>query len=125
MLLGEKMKKEKLKFDEKYFKIQKEFKSKQWKKSQLEKYILNIQAEKVKSETIIKLVEIGTVPLSLSFLSFILSLTQFKIVAIILILLIFIIMTLSISFIIIYKCKKSIFQIEMIIDLANKIINKK
>ena len=80
------MKKEKLKFDEKYFKIQKEFKSNQWKKSQLEKYILNIQAEKVKLETIIKLVEIGTVPLSLSFLSFILSLTQFKIVAIILIL---------------------------------------
>lgn len=100
------MKKEKLKFDEKYFKIQKEFMSKQWKKSQIEKYILNIQAEKVKLETIIKLEEIGTVPLSLSFLSFILSLTQFKIVAIILILLIFIIMTLSISFIIIYKCKK-------------------
>lgn len=119
------MKKEKIKFDEKYFKIQKEFKYKQWKKSQLEKYILNIQAEKVKLETIIKLVEIGTIPLSLSFLSFILSLTQFKMFIIILLILICIIITLSISFIIIYKCKTNIFQIEMIIDLAKKIINKK
>lgn len=119
------MKKEKLKFDEKYFKIQKEFKSKQWNKTQLEKYIINIQSLQVRFETIIKLVEIGTVPLSLSFLSVVISLTQFKMLFIKLLILAFVIITLIISFIIIYKCKTNLFEIEMIVDLVNKIIDKK
>lgn len=119
------MKKEKIEFNDRYFKIQKEFKSKKWKKVQLEKYILNMQDEKVKSETIIKLVEVGTIPLLIAFLSFVLSLTEFKIFVITLLVLIFIITELSISFTIIYKCKRNIYQMEMIIDQAKEIINKK
>ncbi len=109
-------------FSTKIAKIEKEFKSKKWNNEKIKNYIVELEFEKSKTNSISEIIKIGTIPLFISFLSLVLSLLNLKTSYLIFLITGFTFVELIGSFCILYKCNIVLMEIDLTLELAKNSI---